>query len=47
MTLSQGELIRIDTVEKEIQRLKQLWSIQRAVNEENPQDILLKYLDQS
>ena len=46
-TLSQGELIRIDTVEKEIQRLKQLWSIQRAVNEENQQDILLRYLDQS
>lgn len=46
-TLSQGELIRIETVEKEIQRLKQLWSVQTELNEENQQDILLKYLDQS
>ena len=36
-----------DTVEKEIQRLKQLWSVQTELNEENQQDILLKYLDQS
>ena len=35
------------TVEKEIQRLKQLWSIQTAVNEVKERDILLKYLDQT
>jgi transcriptional regulatory protein RtcR len=46
-TLSSGELIRSETVEKEIQRLKQLWSIQTAVNEVKEQDILLKYLDQT
>ena len=45
-TLSSGELIRSETVEKEIQRLKQLWSIQVASSEVKERDILLKYLDQ-
>jgi transcriptional regulatory protein RtcR len=45
-TLSQGELIRRETVEKEIQRLKQLWLIQTAsCNDGNRDaDILLNYL---
>jgi transcriptional regulatory protein RtcR len=45
-TLSSGELIRSETVEKEIQRLKQLWSIQTTQNQSKDVDILLKYLDQ-
>ena len=45
-TLSHGELIRRETVEKEIQRLKQLWLIQTAsCNDGNREaDILLNYL---
>ena len=43
-TLSSGELIRLETVEKEIQRLKQLWSIQTTQNHSKDVDILLKYL---
>jgi transcriptional regulatory protein RtcR len=46
-TLSSGELIRSETVEKEIQRLKQLWSIQAKQNHSKDIDILLKYLDQT
>jgi transcriptional regulatory protein RtcR len=46
-TLSSGELIRSETVEKEIQRLKQLWSIQTIQNQSKDVDILLKYLDQT
>ena len=39
-TLSSGELIRSETVEKEIQRLKQLWSLQTIQHQSN-KDILL------
>lgn len=46
-TLSSGELIRSETVEKEIQRLKQLWSIQTTQSEFKEKDVLLKYLDQA
>ena len=45
-TLSSGELIRSETVEKEIQRLKQLWSLQTIQHQSN-KDILLIYLNQS
>jgi len=45
-TLSSGELIRSEAVEKEIQRLKQLWSLQNTQHQSN-KDILLKYLDQT
>lgn len=45
-TLSNGELIRLETVEKEIQRLKQLWSIQSTHKQSKETDILLQYLDQ-
>ncbi|MBP2808808.1 RNA repair transcriptional activator RtcR [Acinetobacter baumannii] len=43
-TLSQGELIRRDAVEKEIQRLKQLWLIQDESDNDKDADILLSYL---
>ncbi|MBD0156799.1 sigma 54-interacting transcriptional regulator [Acinetobacter baumannii] len=43
-TLSQGELIRRDAVEKEIQRLKQLWLIQDESYNDKDADILLSYL---
>ena len=46
-TLSSGELIRSETVDKEIQRLKQLWSIVTTQNQSNEADILRKYLDQT
>lgn len=44
-TLSSGELIRSETVEKEIQRLKQLWSVQSTQKPAQDADILLRYLD--
>ncbi len=43
-TLSQGELIRREAVEKEIQRLKQLWLIQDESYNDKNTDILLNYL---